>query len=121
MIMQQIPPWVTECNNNKEVRPLTTLDFGARLIDNANKAQYEKTPSIIQSYTRLFNNLKCLDDVTFNGCSEDEINSNRKAVYTSYNELINEIQNYLNSHQDEEARFHLRELVMKYGHYRHYA
>ncbi|MES2764188.1 MAG: hypothetical protein V4677_18370, partial [Bacteroidota bacterium] len=119
--MEQLPTWVVERNSNKVVRPLTILDFGARLIDNANKAQYSNTPEIIKSYAKLATSLKCLDSVSFIGCSKDEVNCNKKAVYTSYNELINEIQNYLNSHQDKEARFHLRELVMKYGHYRHYA
>lgn len=119
--MEQLPEWVMERNSNPDVKPLTTFDFGARLIDNANNANYPKTPEIIKHYTNLASSLLALTDVQLAGCSEDEIKNNKKAVYNSYNELVNEIQNYLNSHDDEEARFHYKELVMHFGKYRKYA
>lgn len=121
MIMETLPKWIEERNSDTSTRPLANDDFAARLIANAHEHKYPKTPELGKYYVRLKLSLKALQEVEFTRCSEDEIKANKKAVYSSYNELINEIQNYLNSYTDEEAQFFYRSLVLKFGHYRHYA
>ena len=118
MSMEKSVNWTEVRDNTTNVRPLTISDFGAKIIDNATKAEYPKTPEILKCYNRLSNSIISLDEVTKANCAEDEITDNKKAVYTSYNELVNEIQNYLNSHDDADAKFHLRQLVLEFGSYR---
>ncbi len=119
--METLPNWVEERNSDTSTRPLVDDDFAARLIANANEHKYPKTPELVKYYVRLKLSIKSLQEVEFARCAEDEIKANKKVVYSSYNELINEIQNYLNSHTDAEAKYFYNSLVLKFGHYRHYS